>query len=208
MTGKTLRDRYLESLAARRGGDRAGCVTPDAMLGLAERSLPEPERLQLFDHVMNCPHCREEFALADGVAGAGAGMKRNFLPRVLAAAAVLLLAAGTALVVRSGPWRSAPDPLRGEERELGLIAPAEDPIAEAAVRFTWHAAAAGAAYRLELWDSGGVARFRSSTQDTSLALPDSVSLRPGATYSWWITASLPDGRQVASSIRRLRIIQP
>lgn len=206
MTDERLGGRYIASLAARRGGDRAGCVTPEELVGLAERSLPEPQRLRLFDHVMNCPQCREEFALADGVAGARAGMRRSSMPRVLAAAAVLLLVSGSVLLLRWSTRGGGSDPLRGEEPQLGLIAPAEQLAPELAVQFTWHSAGAGAAYRVELWDSGGVARYQSSTRDTTLALPDSIRLDRDRPYSWWVVASLPDGRQVASAIRRLRLI--
>ena len=204
MTEKDLRDRYREGLEARTSSDRAACVTADEMIALAERNLPEAERLRLLDHVMGCPHCRREFALADSVAERGTQGRR--LGRYLAAAALLVTAVGVSLLFRTG--RPSPEPIRGDDTALTLIEPPEDGGTGAARRFIWRPVEAGPEYRLEILNAGGGALYHVSTTDTSAVLPDFVQLQAGARYSWWVRASLQNGRQAASDIRRLRVISP
>jgi hypothetical protein len=204
MTEKNLRNRYREGLETRTSEGRAGCVTADEMIALAERTLPEAERLRLLDHVMGCPHCRREFALADSVAERGTRGGR--LGWYLAVAALLVTAAGVSLLLRTGP--PSPEPIRGDDTALTLIEPLEDAGTGAPRRFMWRSVEAGAEYRLEILNAGGSALYHASTTDTSAVLPDSVHLHPGARYSWWVRASLQNGRQAASDIRRLRVTSP
>ncbi|HEU5219681.1 MAG TPA: hypothetical protein VFU23_13560 [Gemmatimonadales bacterium] len=205
MIEKNLQERYRQGLEARTAEGRAGCVTTEEMIALAERSLPEAARLRLLDHVMSCSRCHAEFVLADSLAETQR-RRRNWLP-YLAAAAVLVIAAGATLLRTSSPSPGS-EPTRGDESLLIQFEPGAEIGVGSERRFTWGTAGPGAEYRLELWDSGGVALYHASTTDTSAILPDSVSLRPGARYSWWVRAALPDGRQAASPIRRLRVTNP
>lgn len=206
MNQENLRERYRQGLEARTVEDRVGCVTPEDMIALAERSLPEAARLRLLEHVMSCSRCHAEFVLADSIAESDR-RRRKWLPYV-AVAAVLMVAAGATMLLRTSHPSPGSEPTRGDESALIQFEPGEAIGVRSERRFTWGTAGPGAEYRLELWDSGGVALYHASTTDTSAVLPDSVPLRPGARYSWWVRASLPDGRQAASPIRRLRVTNP
>jgi hypothetical protein len=66
MTDERLRDLYARGLTARaaRGIPDVGDVSPDDLLALAEGTLPEERRLELFDVVMASEPLRRDFALA------------------------------------------------------------------------------------------------------------------------------------------------
>lgn len=51
-------------MSARRvSGDRSDCVSPEQIADFVESRLPERYRLEVADHIMACPACREEFEL-------------------------------------------------------------------------------------------------------------------------------------------------
>lgn len=66
--------------------------------------------------------------------------------------------------------------------------------------FTWRAMPQAIRYSLELLDDRGARMFQVSVRDTSLVLPDSVSLVLGRTYSWWVREELPWGEGPGSAV--------
>ena len=62
MKDPRLSELYAEALARRADGAGAACPPPEQIFALAERTLPEAERLRLFDHIMACEDCRREYA--------------------------------------------------------------------------------------------------------------------------------------------------
>lgn len=77
------------------------------------------------------------------------------------------------------------------------LAPAHTTILETRPQFVWKGPLTGLRYAFELDDAGGSAILETETDATSLALPAGVELTPGASYSWRVSARLPNGRKFA-----------
>ena len=195
-----LQDRYAEALAGR-SRDRAGCPAPEELQRLADRTVNEPERLRLYDHVMACRECHREYAL---LASIEAGRPRRAAPRWLALAATLLLAVSAGLLWKALTPGQDPGLIRGDAASIDLLAPDADAVVPDS-RFVWRAGAPGATYRFEVLQEGGVSRYAVLTTDTALVLPDSVSLVPGTDYTWWVQIVELGKTQAASAFRRFRI---
>jgi hypothetical protein len=77
------------------------------------------------------------------------------------------------------------------------LAPAHGTILDTRPQFVWKAPLPGLRYAFELDDSGGNPIVETEVDETSLALPSGVELAAGASYSWRISARLPNGRKFA-----------
>jgi len=65
--------------------------------------------------------------------------------------------------------------------------------------FRWQAIEPGVKYRVELTDDTGRSLYEAEVEATSLRLPASVKLREGASYTWEVSARMPDNRRYVSS---------
>jgi hypothetical protein len=66
--------RELYGRALRTGGTRGvadPCVSPEEVLALVRKELPEERRLEVLDHVMACHDCRREFDMLRAIEAAG-----------------------------------------------------------------------------------------------------------------------------------------
>jgi hypothetical protein len=207
MTNPRLAALYAQAVAARSGGDREGCPPPEDLEALAARGLPAADRLRLLDHVMSCGSCGREYALLDAVIASEIRPRRiGGLP--LALAATVLLAIGAGLVLRVGSRTSKVDAVRGEEGVVRLLMPAVDARVPDRPIFVWGGMGTGVRYRFELLPVGRDPVYAVESTDTTLTLPDSVTIEREIEYLWWVRAHLPDGRQSASAIGRFRLASP
>jgi hypothetical protein len=195
---------YRRVVASRVPHDRAGCPSPEEVEALADGSLPDARRLALVDHVAACADCARDLALLHSVTAARppAPNRHIALAVAAAAAAIIVLAVGAPLLWRAlSPVRYG-DVLRGSDRRLALVAPDGMVTAEEARVLRWRRAERAGEYRVELM-RGGALSFGATTGDTTLTLPDSVRLDPGADYEWIVEARV-DGERV-SAVGRFRI---
>jgi hypothetical protein len=209
MTDDRLRQAYAQHLAARAPADRAGCVSPEALLALVERKGNETDRLATLDHAMACDACRRDLELLRAVAGAEpAGRARRFpqwITPQLAAAAALVVVLGTAatILLRRGgetEWRGATD--------IVLVSPAGPLAAGQRLTFTWHTVAGATRYDVEILTATGDSVYTGLTVDTTLVLPSGVRLTEGREYLWSVRATSSDGSQATSTARRFRLMPP
>jgi hypothetical protein len=70
---------------------------------------------------------------------------------------------------------------------LAIVSPTDGVIARAPLMFTWRSATADV-YRIVLETDNGGPVWTADTPDTTIALPDSVSLNPGRAYFWRVDA--------------------
>ena len=190
MSDDRLREIYRQVLSGRIPGVRAGCVEPERLMSLIDRTGPEDERLRTLDHVMACPTCREEFEMIRAVAVAGRPAAWRVSP-ALAAAAMVVLLVGAGLIWRSSVGQK--DVFRGTTSEVTLLTPSGDVATGAARRFAWRPTTESVTYLMEVLDPEGSPVYTATTRDTAVVLPDSVSFSPGAEYRWWVRATLADG---------------
>ena len=119
------------------------------------------------------------------------------LPLGLAAAAalVVLLVQPPANPVQGSPRRevavtATPAPIAIAPRDAG------DPTTV----LVWSSVPRATRYRVLVAGEGGDAVLRAETDDTTLAIPDTLSLRAGASYVWKVEAEIGFGRWVASDM--------
>jgi hypothetical protein len=116
----------------------------------------------------------------------------------------LALAAGLLVTVMAGSlwWRgqaTAPEPFRGGDAAVALIAPAEGARVSHPPMLTWAAVPGATGYDLEVLAGNGAVVFSAAGPDTTAAWPDSVQLDPAGNYVWQVEAALPDGRTLTSA---------
>jgi hypothetical protein len=204
-----LRQAYARHLATRATAGRDGCVAPEALLALVERTGTEADRLATLDHAMACDACRRDLELLRSVVRADGSLARRGLawwgaPQ-LAAAAVLLIVAGTVggMLLRGSDgarFRGPPD--------VVLVSPIGDVAATEPVTLTWRAVPGTIRYDLDLLTAGGDSVFVAQTTDTAIALRLGGRLVPGGEYVWSVRALRMDGSQAAAEPRRFRLLQP
>ena len=206
MSDERLRELYAGVLAAGPPAGRAHAA-PGAIAALARREGSEDERLATLDHVMACPECKRDFDLLRAVERAGTesgAAARGWAGRgwrgPLALAAMLMLAVGVSLLVRS----PAGDVTRGDDTAVILLQPGPEALIREPVTFAWRPVAGAQRYELEVLDAAGNVAASATTPDT-IAAPDAMRALPVGNYRWWVRASTRDARTVRSTLRALQL---
>ncbi len=200
MNDQELRRLYQEGLLGR-PVNRASCPAPDDLRALADREGLEHLRLATLDHVMGCADCREEYELLAAVAAAREARHRPQWP-LLAAAALLLTVGGGLVLSTRHPAGERAD---GTEARLTAVAPAGTIRAGPRVHLVWSQVPDAFSYRAELLAPDGALLHAATTGDTTLALPPTIDLITGETYHWWVSASLPEGRELRSPVQSFQV---
>ena len=163
--------------------------------------MPNEAVVALESHLSNCRGCRNEVTSArklirERVSGA------RFWVLPAAAAAVLLIA----LAVKPGDRlvTERASNARGEGREtITVISPgAETNLFP--LRFVWRSAGSEVLYALSLSDFSGNSVWETQTMDTSIVLPQTVTLSPGTVYLWYVDASTANGMTATSGVHSFR----
>jgi hypothetical protein len=206
LTDENLRAAYQRALAARAAPERERCASPEDLLAVIRKDGPEAKRLATLDHVMGCRACRPEFDLLRSIEEASAEpaeapRRRWGWAPSLALAAALVLGIGAALEL-SGKDGGTVE--RGGGDPVTLVAPPAEIDAGAPVTFSWQPVPGASRYQLELLDEKGAVVFAKTTEATSTTL-DETTLAPGATYRWWVRATVGSAEPRASSMRSLRL---
>jgi hypothetical protein len=153
-------------------------------------------------HLSGCRECRDEVVSAKLLMTEKRSWRHVWIVPGVAAALLLIgfLMRPSALVDR----QRAP---KEETTAAGSI-PVLSPPAETgdrALSFAWRSSGSGARYTFVLSDSAGNLVWEAQTPDTSIALPDSVSLSHGTRYNWYVDASAPNGMTSTSGVQSFRV---
>ena len=201
MNDATLRQAYEALLRERAGRGEPLGVSLEAMCDVLDRKGSEESRLAAIDRIMAHPRLAQEFEILRAAHTAGrVAQRRTFVAWPLAIAASLIAAIGLGTWLARGG--TDVDQLRGPSVAIPLYAPAETALADSARVFLWSGNPDATQYLFELSTAGGNALFSATTTDSSLALPDSVRLAPGASYFWYVRATTPQG-ELTSPLRPL-----
>ena len=202
-----MKDEHLEhelrrSLNVQRPAARDACPGPEALVALVERRGSEDDRLRVLNHTLTCADCSEELELLRAMR---ATQRRPVLqPRTLALAAALLLAVAISV------WRltlpQTESVVRAGTESVVLVTPRGN-VRSARV-LTWHAVPNASQYAVELRREDGTFVLQDRTTDTTLALPESVTLPKEEDLYWTVSARLVDGSDVRATPRRFRIQSP
>lgn len=165
--------------------------------------LSPEERAAVESHLAVCAECRDEVVTAMHLVETApqpvSPRRRRWAPFVglAAAAAVLIVALPLA---RSRNTRVAAPEQRAAAPSASIVTVSPRPAARVAadsLGFVWHADSAST-YRLTVTDSAGAEVYSVTTGDTSVRLPPTVRLAPGASYFWFVDALRPDGSSISS----------
>jgi hypothetical protein len=72
-------------------------------------------------------------------------------------------------------------------------------VLEQRPEFRWQGPGDGLSYNLELSDEAGAVMLEQKVTGTSFQLPAAVQLKDGATYTWLLDTTLPDGKKFSNA---------
>lgn len=204
--------RLYQLALLRRGTSPRPDLPVDVVHQLASGGYSGPDRLALLDRVLADPGLAAELDFFSELASAQShpGRPREGRPlqpagpwprRLLALAATIAVVASTTLL-----WRASrpapPDVVRGDGTTVTLVLPA--PAFAPGAALAWRPVEGAASYRLEVIDAAGHSVIAAAPAETVFVVPADAVLTPGASYSWWVTAVLADGRTVRSAAATVR----
>jgi hypothetical protein len=181
-------------------GSASDAVSPEALLALVEGRGSEAERLRTLDHVMQSEDARRELELLRSAVVAARPRRRSVSPAWLAAASLVVIVVGSAVV-----WRAVrpENTFRGDAESVMLAAPNDAPTVSGPLVFAWRRVPGAVSYEIELVEASGSLVQMATVTDTSWTPPPSVHLTNGVEYRWWVRATLRDGRILEAAPRRL-----
>ena len=177
-------------------------LSPDTVAAFLEGRASGEERARAVAHFARCAACREELREVDRMVRHGRRRRLAMLVPLAAAAGALFF-----LWPSQAPPGEAPgiERSRATAARLAVVAPtASAEVAVDSVVFTWRSAGVGANYRVTVATEDGSTVWTGTTGDTTVSLPDSVTLAPSRTWFWYVDALFPDGRSTSTGIQRLR----
>lgn len=183
-------------------------LTSAQVAGYLDRGLSEQDRNLVQQHLSSCPACRRELLEVNRVL-------RKRRPNWLAAGGLAAAAAITALILASpgaeqanrSVLRSGRDTaLTGTLLEISVLEPRDSQIpASERLKFQWEPLGTDVLYRFTLTRQDGSVLWNQDTPGTEVVLPDSVNLKPGGRYFWYVDGLTPDGRMARTGMRTVRI---
>lgn len=191
--------------------EERGHLSEELVTAWLDGELVGEERARVASHLADCDRCRAELVAvrallakepSDGTRRRRGRLARYLVPTLAAAAAVWLLVVPA--VRDEGPRLRTPAVEEGAVPAVLAVAPVGDAVVNEGPTFTWHAAGADAHYTLVLTDAAGALVWRTSTPDTSVALPPDVPLAPGQAWFWTVDAQLADGETATSGLQGFR----
>jgi hypothetical protein len=164
-------------------------------------------RDNLEEHLVKCRECRHDVTTARRLLRQQRSPNRRLwlVPAVAAAALVLVV------LPRLGPLSSREEAVRSGEgagssdvaATIKVVAPSNGSTIESrSVVFTWNSEPGQPRYDLSLTDAEGRELWSAQTTDTTLTLPNTVSLDRGRTYFWTVDALTVDGRSLTTRAQR------
>lgn len=196
------------------------CPAPETLWASARGELAPAENRALIDHTGRCPGCAEDWRLArsvarsldrrapaDDSASATERPRRGLVPRwVAAAAAVLLAAAGVGVFL----WQTTDrEPVYRDEPRAAIVSqvPEGEPLSRTDPTLRW-SGPEGATYALVVTTERLEVLVREDgLTGTEHTLPEPVvdGLEPGTVLLWHVEATLPDGARVPSRTFRVQL---
>jgi hypothetical protein len=191
-------------------------LTETEMAAYADGRLDAVERRRVASHIEACAECRAELVevlnLAEEHAATPARKRRSAAPlRWLVPAALAAGLAGIVLYQRSATVADPDTTVRASELApadaaptIATVGPRDgDNLPPENRRFVWRAQRTDG-YVFTLLAEDGSPLWRGETTDTTVILPDDVTLTPGLRYFWRVTAFV-DGMTASTGPQRLQV---
>ncbi len=171
-------------------------------------ALTDKQRDAVERHLVSCAECRSDLVEAQRAVIAAPSAQRGDRRRWITVAA---LAAAAVLVIAVWPRNEITrNPVRVERNTPALsgavtiVSPlVNGEIDRTTPSFVWNRDD-GSSYRITVTDEGGRPLWSESTSDTTIVLPATTQLAPGARFFWYVDALRSDGRSITSGINAFR----
>lgn len=167
--------------------------------------LPAAQRDLVEAHLAECAACRENMLSSRRLIRASRRPRRNLI------AVGALIAAGVVTfmilpALPDGASRGA-STMRdaGDTPALVAYGPSGETPPAKPLRASWAPAPGATLYRFTLATADGAPIWNASVTDTSLAIPDSVTLRNDTRYVWMVDALLGTGATRSTGLREFQL---
>jgi hypothetical protein len=187
-----------------------GTEHPDSRMVAAylDGALTPEARAQFEAHAVDCVACRQELIEV-------ARVLRPRRRRVIRYTYVGACAAAAAAVVVFVWPKSRSEAVRSSDYREPVVSTTLAPVpvsprgaSAAPSHLVWTAVAGVRLYELTLYDERGQVLWETESSDTVASLPDSIRLKPGASYFWRVEARTAWRRQAASDLTEFSVGRP
>jgi anti-sigma factor RsiW len=175
----------------------------DHVVGYVRGTLDSAEHARVQRHLSVCVECAREVGDVVRLSRPAARWERwrRYGPAAALAAALLLVVWTARTTGRDQGSLTRDEALTGAAAPRPLTPTVSGP---GEVIFRWSPTSKADQYRLVVFDSTGSTIFEGEGAETTLGLPDSVRLAPGALYLWKVEAQTSWDRWVSSELVRFR----
>ncbi|MEO5508997.1 MAG: CHAT domain-containing protein [Longimicrobiales bacterium] len=200
------------------------CMDDERIASFIDGNLHADERAASILHLATCRECRRTLTGVMSVKsspqvqpaiGRLGGISRTMWQPRWVAVAGLAAAASIALLIAvpRAARQSSPDVLDSHRGPTITATDAPSPYfplgdSESIDEFAWSVVDGADRYRVTVFDAEARLVFETETSDTIVALPDSVTLLPGASYLWEVEARSGIDRWTPSELVEFRLITP
>ena len=186
-------------------------LTPHEIAAFLDGRLAGDELIRVQSYLADNPSARQELIKASRIVQSSPRkelkLSRRFYPLVglvAAAAIAVVFIRPDDVNLTNAPASTERRRIADEPDQVMLVSPgAAGEIRDRAQPLSWNAVA-GATYRIVISDSSGKPVVQTTTNDTSLVLPEAV--QNGGTYYWKVDALAPDGASSTSGYHEFRLI--
>jgi predicted anti-sigma-YlaC factor YlaD len=192
----------------------AAHLTSDEVAAYIDNTLSEADCARVKAHLAECAACRKEIVSVSRLVAGAPRSKRRFV-----AFSAIAAAAAVTVIFIARPARDSDiaksERLRGSRNVataegvavVRAIGPIGNQASNARIVFVWHPLSRDGAYRLTLTDDQGAKVWLAATNDTTIPLPQNLSLVSRRNYYWYVDVLQPDGQSATTGITAFQVVR-
>lgn len=189
---------------------RSGHLPDEKLAGYIDGTLVNADRAAVEAHLADCSSCRAEVLAASRAVENAPSPARRSRPSLVAAAAVA--AALVIAIARREPAptndgeRTRAQPATTPDSALTVVTPRSGTtVPSVGISFVWRRAPEILEYTIKVQDTDGRVVWSTSTTDTAVRLPDSVSVPAGSVLHWHVDGLRADGRGIGTGRQQVTV---
>lgn len=187
-----------------------GHLSDEKLAGYIDNSLANADRAVVAAHLADCFTCRAEVLAASRAVDSAPSPIRQYRP-VWAGAAVVAVVLVVAIVRREPALpRDLAQPraerATNSDSAVTVVTPrGGTTIPAGGIDFVWRRAPDILEYRITVQDADGRVMWSTSTADTAVRLPDSVTVSRGSVLHWYVDGLRADGRAIGTGRQQVTV---
>jgi len=186
-----------------------GHMSDETLAGYIDGTLANADRAALEAHLADCFTCRSEVLAASQAVDSAPAPERRARAAVMVAAVVAAVAIGIAR--RESTVANEHEQTRGQrptqpDSAVIVVAPRSGMTVPAGgIDFVWRRAPEILEYTITVQDVDGRVVWSRSTADTTVRLPDSVTVSRGSVLHWYVDGLQADGRAIGTGRQQVTV---